>query len=128
MINLFFGDAISMLTTTAVLGMFAFIAISFVKWDRIQKWGRLIFIFVVAGTAISGLAATRDAYMTNQAAFSVTSMQSTVCSLAGGLIFMTAILALFIRKQAFRRFGFRLISFFFVAQVFVIEVSRIFAL
>lgn len=128
MLNLFFGNAFSTLTTAAILAMFAFMTIALMKRNQIQKWGRLILLFVVVGTAISGLSAMRDAYMTAQAVFSVSSLQSTICSLAGGLIFLTAILALFIRKQAFRRFGFAIISIFFLAQVLVIEVSRIAAI
>ena len=125
MLYLFFGDVFSTLTTAAILGMVTLIAIAMMKRNQIQKWGRLILLFVVVGTAISGLSAMRDAYMTTQAVFSVSSLQSTICSLAGGLIFLTALLALFIRKQAFRRFGFQLISILFLVQVLVIEVSRI---
>lgn len=125
MINLFFSNAFSSLTTMSILGMVALITIAFTKKDRIQKWGRLIFLFVLVGTAISGMAAFRDAYMTDQAVFSVSSLQSTICSLIGGCIFLTAILALFIRKQSFRRVVFQLISIFFLAQVLVVEVSRI---
>ncbi len=125
MFHLFFGDTISVLTTVAVLGTLALIAISFKNSREIKSWGRLILILIIVGTAISGLAAMRDAYMTAQAAFSVSSLQSTICSLAGGLIFLTGLLALFIRNQSFRRFSFHLISIIFLAQVLVIEVSRI---
>lgn len=125
MFLLYFGDTFSILTSIIVLGMFAFIALAFAKGKKIEKWGRLILFFIIAGTAISGLAAMRDAYMTDQATFSVSGIQSTLCSLAGGLIFLTGLLALFVKKQTFRRFSFHFISVLFIAQVLIIEVSRI---
>jgi hypothetical protein len=125
MFQLFFGDLFSILTAVAVLGMLAIIALTIVNRNKIEKWGWLIFLFIIVGTAISGLAAMRDAYMTAQATFSVSSMQSTLCSLAGGLIFLSGFLALFVKKQTFRRFGFYFISVLFITQVLIIEVSRI---
>ena len=125
MFLLYFGDLLSMMTTVTVLGMLALIVFTFAKGEKIKKWGRLILLFIIVGTAISGLAAMRDAYMTEQAIFSVSGIQSTLCSLAGGLIFLTGILALFVKKQTFRRLCFHFISVLFIAQVLVIEVSRI---
>ena len=99
MFLLYFDDLFSIVTTLTVLGMLAFITITFVKSKNIKKWGRLILFFVIVGTAISGLAAMRDAYMTDQATFSVSGIQSTLCSLAGGLIFLTGLLALFVKTR-----------------------------
>lgn len=125
MFNLFFGDLFSALTTVFVLGMLVFATISFLKRYRIEKWGRRILVFILVGTAISGLSAMRDAYMTNSALFSVSSIQSEICSLAGGLIFLIGLAAIFIRNQKFRKMSFHLISVFFIVQVITIEASRI---
>ena len=125
MITLFAGDIISILTTTLVLAMLAFIFVSFTKRRNIQKWGRLILILVLVGTAISGLSATRDAYMMDGALFAPDSMQSTICSLVGGLIILTGLVSLFVRKQNFRKISFHLISMAFLLQVVTVEASRI---
>lgn len=125
MFNLFFGNLSAALTTVAVLIMLALIAVSFIKQKGIDKWGRRILIIVLVGTAISGLSATRDAFMTENAMFAVNSFQSIVCSVAGGLIFLTGIVAIFVKNQTYRKFSFQLISALLIIQVITIEASRI---
>jgi hypothetical protein len=124
MLTLFFGDLFSILTTLLVLGLLVFIALTIKNRGTITKWGRLILIFILAGTAVSAFSATRDAYMMEGALFSASSIQSTICSVAGGAIFLTGLISIFVRKQTFRRAVFHLISAFFVVQVLTIEISR----
>jgi uncharacterized membrane protein len=125
MFQLFFGDPISLTTTLAVLAVLGIIALSFMKNRQITKWGRLILVVILIGTAISGLSATRDAYMTSEAMFAVESLQSTLCSIAGGLIFLIGLSAIFVKRQSYRKFGFFFISLLFILQVITIEASRI---
>lgn len=125
MFNLFFGDLFSTLTTALVLIMLTFVTISFIKRKRIQHWGWLILMFILIGTAISGLSAIRDVYMTETALFAPEGIQSMVCSVAGGLIFLTGFVALFVRKQKFRKTGYFIIAVLFIVQVITIEASRI---
>jgi hypothetical protein len=63
--------------------------------------------------------------MTDNALFTPASVQSIVCSLAGGLIFLTGLVSIFVRNQKFRKAGFCLISALFLIQVVTIEASRI---
>ncbi|MHC1696281.1 MAG: hypothetical protein AB9835_13645 [Eubacteriales bacterium] len=125
MLKLFFCDLFSVLTTVFILGMVVFIALASMQRNKIKKWGRLILIFIHVGTAISGLSAMRDAYMTEDALFSVNSMQSTVCSIIGGLIFLTGFLSIFIRNQKYKKAGFHLVSILFIIQVITIEATRV---
>ena len=125
MFNLFFGDLFSTLTTVFVLIVLVYAIATVMNRDKIQHWGRRVFIFILLGTAISGLSATRDAYMTDIALFAPEGMQSSICSVAGGLIFLTGVVLLFMRKQDFRRKGFYFITALFVIQVITIEASRI---
>lgn len=125
MFNMFFGNIFALLTTVLVLILLAFISLTLVRRDEIKKWGRLILIIILAGTAVSGLCATRDAFMTESALFSINSMQSVVCSIAGGLIFLAGVIAIFIKNQKFRKISFSLISILFIIQVITIEVTRI---
>lgn len=125
MFNMFFGNIFALLTTVLVLILLAFISLTLVRRDEIKKWGRLILIIILAGTAVSGLCATRDAYMTESALFSINSMQSVVCSIAGGLIFLAGVISIFIKNQKFRKISFSLISILFIIQVITIEASRI---
>lgn len=125
MLRLFFGNLFSALTTVLVLGMLAFVVVSIIKRHRIEKWGRRILAFILIGTAISAFAAMRDAFMMENALFCAVGMQSAVCSILGGFIFLTGIVALIVKNQRFRKTGFILISLFFLIQVITIEASRI---
>jgi hypothetical protein len=124
MIDLYFRNAVSVITIALVLGMLAFIVLSITNGSKIQKWGRLIALFIVVGVAISALSATRDGFAAQNALFGMTSMQTLVCSLAGGAIALTGIVSIFLRKQAARRVCFHIISTLFVTQVLVVEISR----
>lgn len=125
MFNLFFGDLFSTLTTILVAFMLIFATTTAMNQQRIKHWGWRILFFVLIGLAISGLSATRDAYMTEVALFTPEGLQSIICSVAGGLIFLTAIATIFLRKQEFRKNGFYFIAVLFLIQVVTIEVSRI---
>lgn len=124
MINLLFGTTISIITTLFVLAMLAFIAITFVRRGSIGKWGRLILVFILVGTSISALSATRDGFATTEAVFAMMSTQALICAAAGALIFLTGLVSIFIKNQKFRRAGFHLISILFIAQVLTVEASR----
>lgn len=125
MIELYFGNTVSMLTSALVLAMLALIVYALSRRGRIEKWGRLILLFVLAGTAVSALAATRDAYATPSALFAMESAQSFVCSAAGGAIYLAALVSIFLKKHGIRKYCFYAISLLFIAQVAVIEASRI---
>jgi hypothetical protein len=125
MFNLFFGDLMSSITSVFVICQVIFIISCIVNRGRIDKWGRLILAFIIIGTAISGLSATRDAYMMENAQFSVESIQSIICSIAGAAIFLMGFVSILVKNQKFRKSVFFLVSLLFTIQVLVIEASRI---
>ena len=125
MLDLYFGNVFSVLTLVFVAGMAAFIPIAIHRRDRISKWGRLVALFILVGTAISAFSAMRDGYGTADGVFTMSSLQSAICSIAGGLIFLTGVVSLFLKKQALRRSSFFLISALFAVQVVTIEASRV---
>ncbi len=125
MIGLFLGDTYSILNTIAVIGLLSFAAAKITGKFPNLSWGRAILLFIVVGLAVSFLSAMRDGYAGESALFSMTSMQSNVCSIAGGLVILIGLVSLFIRKSAFRRASFISITALFVLQVLVIEISRV---
>jgi len=125
MIQLYFGDVITRLTTCLILAILTWIALVIHKRNSIRRWGWLMFSFILAGTLVSALSATRDAFMTESALFLPSGMQAAVCSAAGALIFLTGIVFLFVKKTRFRRLGFFWMAALFVLQVAVVEISRI---
>lgn len=124
MLGLYFGDVISVVTILLVVGLAVMAVLALKNGAKVTKWGRLIALFIVLGTAISALSATRDAYATQQAVFAMTSTQSTICSIAGGAIYLTGIVCIFLKKQEARRIGFIMITALFAVQVLTVEVSR----
>ncbi len=125
MYNLYFGDLWSVLTLVLVSGTLVFMAAVMRRRERITHWGRLVAVFILVGTTISAFAAMRDGYGTDNAVFSMTSAQSNLCSLAGGLIFVVGLCCLFWKRQPVRRLCFFVISVAFALQVLTIEVSRL---
>jgi hypothetical protein len=125
MLNLYFGSLFSIITTILVLAMLIFIVHTFKTRSSVNKWGRLIILFIIVGTAISAFSALRDNYAAADALFSMTSLQSNLCSIAGGAIFLTGIISIFLRNQSLRKVCFFIISALFICQVLVIEMSRV---
>ncbi|HAM62207.1 MAG: hypothetical protein A2Y20_05285 [Firmicutes bacterium GWF2_51_9] len=122
MIDLYFSDFYAIATTVLVV-LCLILSVRSLTSQREPRWGRVILSFIVLGTSVSFLSAMRDAYATPDALFAMTSLQSSVCSIAGMLMFLGGFLALFLRKQ--RRTLFLGITILFVFKVVVIEASRI---
>jgi uncharacterized membrane protein YiaA len=125
MLGLSVGDVYAVLTFLFVVGLIVFSFSVLKARVRIEKWGRLVGLFILFGTVVSGLSAMRDKYGTVDGLFPMDSMQSTICSIAGGLIFLIGFLTLIIRNQTFRKGGFPVVVSLFVVQVLTIEISRI---
>lgn len=125
MTGLFFGNTYSILTTIAVIGLLSFAAAKLTGKFYELSWGKAVLLFIAVGLAASFLSAMRDGYAGDDALFSMTSMQSKVCSIAGGLVILVGLLSLIIRRSAIRRAAFISITALFVLQVLVIEISRI---
>lgn len=125
MFTLFFGDFYAAATTVTVAALLIFIVCSLYRFNTVKRWGRRIAILTLAGTGVSFLSAMRDRYAEQGALFAMDSMQSNLCSLAGGAIFLTAVISIFLKDQKKKRFCFTLISILFAFMVALIEASRI---
>ncbi len=125
MLHLSWSNPFSVLTLLLIVSLALFIALSWKRRNRITKWGRLIALFIITGMAVSAFCAMRDGYATSSALFAMNSAQSIVCSIAGGVIILSGMLCLFLKKQEHRRFAFFTISMLFAIQVLTIEASRL---
>ncbi len=124
--GMYFGSLFAILTTALVAAMIVFIVLAVRNRERIPKWGKWIALFVLAGTVVSAFSATRDNFGFEGALFAMDSMQSLLCSIFGGAIFGTAFVSIFFRKnQAYKRRCFYIMSALFIANVAVVEASRI---
>ena len=121
MIEFFFNDIFATMTTVLVVTLLA-ASYKLHTTSNFPRWGLAILVFILLGTIVSMTAAMRDAYATENAMFAMTSVQSNLCSIAGMLIFLSGVVAVFLRRQ--RKTIFTVISVLFLFQVLVIEGSR----
>ena len=122
--KLFFGDIFSILTTIAVVGLLSFATARITRAFTKLSWGKALALFIALGLGVSFMSAMRDGYASEEAIFSMTSMQSNVCSITGGLVMLAGLLSLIIKNEAFRKAAFLATTALFVVQVLVIEISR----
>jgi len=122
MIEFFFNDIFATMTTVLVVALLA-TSYKLHTMQNFRRWGLAILVFILFGTFVSMTAAMRDAYATESAMFAMTSLQSNLCSIAGMLIFLSGVFAIFLRRQ--RKNIFTIIRVLFLFQVIVIEGSRI---
>ncbi|HSP46731.1 MAG TPA: hypothetical protein VLN47_01460 [Clostridiaceae bacterium] len=129
------GLVTSIAAAVLAIGVFAYIGFTLSQKDRIQSWGKRILVLGAFGLLLCILVAYRDGYhLSVQAAmdgsvlpgrFTLDSMQSTVASIGGGLIAFSAVSAFFVKKQAYRRNMFLLLSAAILFKTLVIELSRV---
>lgn len=125
MFDLYCKDWFSVVTIVFVLGVFVFIMLAVKNNRRITKWGWMIGLFLLIGTAVSALSAMRDGLATADAVFALNGVQAIVCTIAGGAILLTGVISIFLKKELYKKRGFYAISALFIIQVAVIEASRL---
>jgi hypothetical protein len=116
-------------------GLIIFIGITAAKQKGIKNWGRRIAILVLWGLAVCIFAALRDGYQLSVQAmadpsvtpglFPIDSIQSTVCSILGGVVGLGSLSAAFIRRQGYRKAVFFALGAAVIIKALVIEISRV---
>ena len=122
---LFIASPISVVTTAVLIAILAFAAIAYYKRASVRKWGRLLLVLILIGTAASATSAVRDGYGAAGALFSMDGAQSLICMALGILIYLTGLACLIWRRQGARRAGFFLAAGLMVVQIAVVEGSRV---
>lgn len=132
---LYFGDVISTTSTLLVIGAFIYIGMIVSIHKKINNWGRKIAILVTWGLVICCFVAIRDGYhLSVQASmdknvtaglFTLKSIQSTLCSIGGGIIAFCSLSSIFIRKQNYRKIMFMILLATILLKTLIIEISRL---
>ena len=132
--NMYFGNLVACATTLTVLLELTFIIITVKNQKKITNWGRRVAVLALFGLLICCFAATRDNYhLSVQASFdssvkaglfTISSIQSTVCSILGGVNLLSSLSCVFVKNQKYRKIVFYIISVSFVIKTLVIEISR----
>lgn len=125
MLALFFASPISVVTTAVLVAILAFAFTAYFKRASVKKWGRLLLVLILIGTAASAASAMRDSYAAAGALFPMDGAITLLCGVAGGIIYLTGLVCLFWRRQNVRRAGFFLAAALMAAQIAAVEGSRI---
>jgi hypothetical protein len=132
--NLYFGDIVSTITTVLVLSIIIYIVTIIAKHKKIELWGRQIALLVIWGLVVCILVAVRDKYYLSVQAsmdskitpglFTIESVQSNLCCIAGPVIAFCTFSSIFIRKQNYRKIMFFVMSATIIFKILVIELAR----
>lgn len=131
---MYFGNMLTTITTMILLAELSYISYIIYRQKEIKNWGRCIATLTMWGLLLCCFVAARDSYhLSVQASmdenvmpgiFAIDSIQSTICSIGGGLIAFSAISSIFVKKQKYRKLMFMVLSIIIINKVLVIEISR----
>lgn len=135
MLKLYFGNKVTTITTIMIISLVAFIVYTFINRDKIDYWGRRTLFIVAYGLIICCYAATRDGLdKTIQCAidgscqpgiFKLVSFQTIIGCIGAGIIIISGISTLFVRKQNIREILYFTMSGGILLKIMTIEISRI---
>ena len=124
----------NILSTILLVLYLGFIVYTFYSREKIMYWGRRTLLLALFGLFICCIVATRDNYhLSVQASFDATikmglfaidSMQSTICSICGGIIVISSFGCFFVKNQKYRKAVFFTVALVSIVKILVIEVSR----
>ena len=60
--NLYFGDFVVTMSTILILLVWAFIALTLIRYKSVEFWGRRVAILSLLGLVVCCFVATRDGY------------------------------------------------------------------
>lgn len=132
--NLYFEDTVTTITTVLVLSIIIYIITIISRHKKIELWGRQIALLAIWGLAVCILVAVRDKYYLSVQAsmdskitpglFTIESVQSNLCCIAGAVIAFCTISSIFIKKQNYRKIMFFVLSATILFKILVIELAR----
>ena len=133
--KLYFGNAITTVTTLMLFALLGFIGWSVVNRSSIQYWGRRSTVLLVFGLVICCFAAARDGFdKTVQAAidgscapglFSLVSIPAITGYVGAAAILVAAVATVFTRSQHMRELWFYVMSGGVMLKIAVVEIARI---
>lgn len=135
--NLYYKDAVSILSTLSILLFLVFFLYMILHHNEIQHWGRYVIGLAIAGLYICCIVATRDQYHVSvqgsieqtgvQGLFAVDSKTAYLAYAGAFVIVASLLLACFLHTQSYWKLAFFLLSSAMLFKIVVVEVSRILA-
>lgn len=134
--KLYFGNALTILTTILTVGLIVYLVSTVLRHESIQLWGRQTLLTFFWGLLICCLAATRDGYVGSvqylidgtmqPGVIGVYSVPGIIAMACGGLIFLAGLLTLFIHRQNIREVLYYVMSGSVIVKILTVEITRIF--
>lgn len=129
MVNLFFGDLWSILSSITLLIILIFTTLSIISNRKIELWGRRTLVLTIIGLALCCFAVMRDDYVTalqgGEGFFALDSLQVNLSYAGGAINLIAGISSVFVKNQKYRRIMFFVLSASIIFKILIIEISRI---
>lgn len=133
--KLYFGNAVTTVTTFMILSLAGFIGYSIVCRSNINLWGRRSLFVLIYGLVICCFAATRDGLdktiqynidgSCNPGIFSLVSIPNIVGCVGAAIIIIAAIATPIAKSQHMREIWFYVMSGGVMLKIVVMEIARI---
>ena len=134
--KLYFGNAVTAVTTVMILGLLGFVGVSVLHRESVQYWGRRSVVLLVYGLVVCCLAAARDGLdKTIQCAidgscapglFRLVSVPTVVGCIGAALIVAAALATPIAKTQRAREVWFYVMSGGTVMKILTVELARLF--
>ena len=127
MLNLYFGNVPSILSTILFLVFTVFFIKTVKKPDGGKKWKKAAIITVVMGTAMSALSGIKDSCADTMAvSFEKMNLSLAILCALGGMALLMGIIAIFCKKDKINKGMFYALSIIIlIAKTIIVEVLRI---
>ena len=125
MLKLYFGNANATISTLLAAAFAVFFALVTKNRAGITHWGILTLVMFFLGLAMSIMSGMKDGMGTAASIMPNTHWVTIVLMAAGGLGFLSGLLALIIRNQAYWQASFYILSSIIILKIIVTETYRI---
>ena len=126
MLNLYFGNVPSILSTILFLIFVVFFIKTIKRSDKGRKWKKAAIITVVMGTAMSALSGIKDSCADTMAvSFEQMNLPLAILCVLGGMALLMGIVAIICKKEKINKGIFFALSLIIIAKTIVVEVLRI---
>lgn len=129
MLNLFFGDGWTILSTILlILTMFYIVCVG-INRKNSDRWGKKILLLVIIGLLLCIAVVYRDGYVTimqgGVGVFEMDSLPIYLAYIVASAIAISSISTIFVRNQKYRKIIFFILCGSIILKTVIIEVSRI---
>lgn len=125
MLKLYFGSVFSAISTLLAIAFTVFFVLVTARRESISHWGLLTLVMFFLGLIMSMMSGMKDGMGSPASVIPMKHWLMTALCVLGGLAFLSGLLALIIRNQAFWQVSFYLLSAIIILKVLLTEVYRI---